>query len=141
MYKVVRSSNYSIECWLVVDDNGNIQGSFNNWMDASNYAMSLHCKGSYSSNGFDLKVATVATEDSSKLNITHETLHNVSKHDFEKTFIDGALYGYTQALIQSKQHISKENDAIIGFARNILCKEEVDEEIQKVINEHFWDMI
>jgi len=44
MYKVVRSNNYSIECWLVVDDNGNSQGSFNNWMDASNYAMSLNCR-------------------------------------------------------------------------------------------------
>ncbi len=141
MYKVVRSNNYSIECWLVVDDNGNSQGSFNNWMDASNYAMYLNSKCSYSSNGFDLKIATVATEYSSNLNITHETLHNVSRRYFEKTFIDGALYGYMQALRQSNQPISKENEAILSFARNILCKVEVDEEIQKVINEHFLDMI
>ena len=141
MYKVVRSNNYSIECWLVVDDNGNSQCSFNNWMDASNYAMFLNCKGSYSSNGIDVKVKNVATEYSSKLNITHETLHNVSRHDFEKTFIDGSLYGYMQALRRSNEPISKENESIQIFARNILCKEEVDEEIQKVINEYFWDMI
>ena len=141
MYKVVRSNNYSIECWLVVDDNGNSQGSFNNWMDASNYAMYLNSKGSYSSNGFDLKIATVATEYSSKLNITHETLHNVNRRDFENTFIDGALYGYMQALRRSNESIRKENESIQIFARNILCKVEVDEEIQKVINEHFLDMI
>ena len=110
-------------------------------MDASNYAMSLNCKGSYSSNGIDVKVTNVATEYSSKLNITHETLHNVSRHDFEKTFVDGALYGYMQALRRSNEPISKENESIQIFARNILCKEEVDEEIQKVINEYFWDMI
>lgn len=141
MYKVVRSSNYSIECWLVVDENGNSQGYFVSWMEARNYAASLNSKGSYSSNGTDIKQTSVATEYSSKLNITHETLHNVSRHDFEKSFIDGSLYGYMQALRQSNQPISKENEAIISFARNILCKEEVDEEIQKVINEHFWDMI
>ena len=141
MYKVVRSNDYSIECWLVVDDNGNSQGSFGNWMQASNYAMSLNSKCSYSSNGSDVRITDAATEYSSKLNITHETLHNVNRRDFEKTFIDGALYGYMQALNRSNQTVSKENEAILSFARNILCKEEVDEEIQKVINEHFWDMI
>lgn len=141
MYKVVRGSNYSIECWLVVDGNGNCQGSFNNWMKANNYAISLNSRGSYSSNGSDVRITNAATEYSSKLNITHETLHNVNRRDFEKTFIDGALYGYMQALKRSSQTVSKENEAILSFARNILCKEEVDEEIQRVINEHFWDMI
>ena len=54
MNKVVRSTNYSVEQWLVVDDTGNQTGSFNCWQDANNYAIQLNSKGIKSTNGTDI---------------------------------------------------------------------------------------
>ena len=54
MNKVVRSTNYSIEQWFVVDDTGNPIGSFSCWQDANNYAIQLNSKGIKSTNGTDI---------------------------------------------------------------------------------------
>ena len=54
MNKVVRSTNYSVEQWFVVDDTGNTIGSFSCWQDANNYAIQLNSKGIKSTNGTDI---------------------------------------------------------------------------------------
>ena len=54
MNKVVRSTNYSVEQWFVVDDTGNPIGSFSCWQDANNYAIQLNSKGIKSTNGTDI---------------------------------------------------------------------------------------
>ena len=54
MNKVVRSANYSVEQWFVVDDTGNQTGSFNCWQGANNYAIKLNSKGIKSTNGTDI---------------------------------------------------------------------------------------
>ena len=54
MNKVVRSTNYSVEQWFVVDDTGNQIGSFSCWQDANNYAIQLNSKVIKSTNGTDI---------------------------------------------------------------------------------------
>ena len=61
MNKVVRSTNYSVEQWVVVDDTGNQTGSFSCWQDANNYAIQLNSKGIKSTNGTDIIAENVTT--------------------------------------------------------------------------------
>ena len=97
--------------------------------------------GSYSSNGSDVKVLNVPNIYSSKLDITYETIKTARKEDFEKCFIDGAIYGYISSMKKQQKNISEEYDIIKDFAQKMLSKENVDEEIKKVISENFWDMV
>ena len=141
MYKVIRGTDYSLELWFVVDSAGNKYRQFNCWMDANNYSIKMNSIGSHSSNGSDVNVLNVPNIYSQKLDITYETIKNVRKEDFEKCFIDGAIYGYISSIKKQQKNISEEYDIIKDFAQKMLSKENVDEEIKKVISENFWDMV
>lgn len=54
MNKVVRSPNYNVEQWFVVDDIGQPIASFSCWQDANNYARQLNSKGVKSTNVSDV---------------------------------------------------------------------------------------
>lgn len=74
-----------------------------------------------------------AKEYSSNLNITYETIKQISRSDFEKCFIDGAIYGYAIAMNKKENIDNSIVEYLIKIAK-IIKRDEADEAINKIIN-------
>lgn len=86
MNKVVRSTNYSVEQWLVVDDTGNQTGSFSCWQDANNYAIQLNSKGIKSTNGTDIIASNGTTTNKNSMKTINDAALEYAELKANKLF-------------------------------------------------------
>ena len=128
MNKVVRSANYSVEQWLVVDDTGNQTCSFNCWQDANNYAIKLNSKGIKSTNGTDIIAENGTTTNKNSMKTIEEAAieYTESKIKYEydpgysedicKSFMKGVEFA--QLFIQYSEQEPPQGETVLVKLNN-----------------------
>ena len=132
MKKVVRSDNYSIELWFVVDEFGQTIKSFQCWQNAFDYANSLNCIGVKSTNGLEIESQDGTTSNGSYVDIIrneaiyfgviNKELVEGRKYILRSAFNAGVSFAHRWINVNDKPYTPKRDKDGILYSDDLLLK-------------------